>query len=407
MTQPLPDSCTTIDLPQNGFQFRIYYAIHDVPEMWDELVPGNEFLRRRYLRVLEQHPPRGMRFTYVIFYDEEQPIGIAYFQISHFRPDRSIKEVDSQDKYPCIIRAFARHLKTFVAKKFDHNLLVCGNLLLTGEHGFHFTEGKIDRELQFRLLEECIRKVHSIWEDRGLYIDGIFIKDIEPRHLPQTRVLSDKKYRRFTFHPNMVLTIREDWKSFDDYLAALSSKYRVRAKRAYKAAKDLVRKDLDLSYIRNNNQRLYQLYLSVMDNASFNMVVLNEHYLPALKEAYGDQFRLTGYFLGDELVGFCSTLQNGEELEAHFLGFEAGCNRKCQLYLNILYDILRQGIELGCKKVVYARTAMEIKSSVGAEPVDMLCYIKAAHSLTNKVLPHLLEYLRPPDDWVQRRPFRE
>ncbi|MAT55050.1 MAG: hypothetical protein CMN32_11265 [Saprospirales bacterium] len=410
MTRPVDDTVSLpgniIDLPSNGYKFRLYSSIFDVPESWDEVAPPNEFLRRKYLGVLEQNPPRGMRFTYVIFYDKDQPIGISYFQISHFRPDRSIKDVDTKDKYPCIIRAFARHLKVFVAKKFDHNLLVCGNLLLTGEHGFHFAEGKLNREEQFRLLEECIRKVHAIWEEQGLYIDGIFIKDIEPQHLPQTRVLVDKKYRKFTFHPNMVLNIRDDWESFDDYLAALSSKYRVRARRAFKAAKDVVRKDLDLGYIRNNNQRLYQLYLSVMDNASFNMVVLDEQYLPALKEAFGDQFKITGYFLDGELIGYCSTLLNDGELEAHFLGFEEACNRKCQLYLNILYDILRQGIEAGAKKVVYARTAMEIKSSVGAVPVDMLCYIKAAHPVTNKVLPHLLEYLRPPDDWVQRKPFK-
>lgn len=411
MTQPMRDTVSlpvaSIDLPQNGYSFRIFSSILDVSNDWDQSSDDNIFLGKKYLGVLEQNPPRGMRFSYVIFYDKEIPIGIAYFQISNFRPDRSIKDIDTKDKYPCIIRAFARHLKSFVASKFDHNLLVCGNLLLTGEHGFHFSNKGISIEQQFKLLEECIRKVHSIWEAQGLYIDGIFIKDIEPKHLPQTKVLVNRKYRQFTFHPNMVLDIQSGWNNFDDYLASLSSKYRVRAKRAFKAASLLVRQDLNLEYIRNNYQHLYQLYQGVMDNASFNMVVLNENYMTALKEAFGEQYKVTGYFLDGELIGYCSTLQNDGELEAHFLGFEEACNRKCQLYLNILYDILKEGIDSGSQKVVYARTAMEIKSSVGAEPVDMLCYIKAAHPVTNKVLPHLLEYLRPPDDWVQRRPFRD
>lgn len=399
---------TLFELPQFGCFFKLFDSMELVPQEWDQTAPNDVFLQRKYLGILERNPPRGMRFSYAVFYNQQQqPIGIAYFQISRFQPDRSIKDLDTKDRYPCIIRAFARHLKSFVARTFDHNLLVCGNLLLTGEHGFHFDEAKLDRNQQFMLLEECIRKVHAFWEQKGLYIDGILIKDIEPQHLPSNDLLVSKKYRRFTFHPNMVLHIRNEWKTFDDYLAALSSKYRVRAKRAIKAAQDLLRKDLDLDYVRRNNQRLYQLYLGVMENASFNMLVLHENYLPALKEAFEEHFRITGYFLKGELVGFCTTLLNGNELEAHFLGFEDACNRNYQLYLNMLFDMLRQGIELGAQKVVYARTAMEIKSSVGAEPIDMLCFIKAAHPVTNKVLPHLLEYLRPPDDWVQRRPFKE
>ncbi len=394
-------------LPVPGFQVQLFESMEAAHALWSRIEPPDEFLKSRYLGLLERHPPRGMRFTYAVFFHGEDPVGVAYFQISHFRPDRSIRQDDSEDRYPCIIRAMGRYLKQFVASQFDHNLLVCGNLLLTGEHGFWFDSSRVDTQTGFRLLLEAVQHVHSQWERLGLFIDGIFIKDIEPRHLPKTSVFIEHKFRKFTFHPNMVLFLDPTWETFDDYLAALQSKYRVRARRAFKAAASLEVKALDLDFVRRHSDKLFQLYLAVMDNASFNMVVLHERYLVAMKETYGEDFQVTGYFEGGELVGFCTTLLNGEELEAHFLGFDETVNRQHQLYLNMLYHMIEQAISKRCKRLVYARTAMEIKSSVGAVPIDMLCFIKATHPVTNKILPHLIKYLQPPDDWVQRHPFRD
>jgi hypothetical protein len=145
----------------------------------------------------------------------------------------------------------------------------------------------------------------------------------------------------------------------------------------------------------------------VVENQDFNMVALNENYLPNLKRKLGDQFRVFGYFLGEKLIGYFTTIRNHHELEAHFLGFEPDLNREYHLYHNMLFDILKMGIEYGVKQVVYARTAMEIKSTLGAEAHQMLCYIRASNRLTNKVLPPIVEYLKPSTDWVARNPFKD
>lgn len=378
----------------------------DLPNDWASAAPKeNGFLHQHYLSALEASPPSGMRFSYLIFYKNDTPIGVAYCQITPFSVGESVQSVDAKDKYPCLVRAFGRIVRNLVAGK-NRNLLVCGNLLLTGEHGFYFSKDT-DKITAFDILEEALILTQAVLESKNINIDGIFIKDIAEEHRAPVKVLVDRKFREFTFHPNMVLKMRENWHSFDDYMNDISSKYKVRARKAFKSLEGIQKIELSDNQIFSQQGRLFELYRSVVDNQDFNMVALNENYMPNLKRKLGDKFRVFGYFLEEKLIGYFTTIKNHHELEAHFLGFEPELNRDFHIYHNMLFDILKMGIDYGVKKIVYARTAMEIKSTLGAEAQQMLCYIRASNRLTNKVLPPIVEYLKPSTDWVARNPFKD
>ena len=115
---------------------------------------------------------------------------------------------------------------------------------------------------------------------------------------------------------------------------------------------------------------------------------------------------MIGYYLDDKLIGYFTTFLNGQELEAHFLGLEPKYNHEFQLYLNMLYDIIQIGIDSEAKLIVFARTAMAIKSSVGAVAHEMYCYMRHRSSFPNKFIKPLLKYLRPEADWEPRHPFK-
>ena len=116
---------------------------------------------------------------------------------------------------------------------------------------------------------------------------------------------------------------------------------------------------------------------------------------------------MEAYFLDEKLVGFTTTINNGHELEAHYLGYDAKVNGPTMLYLNMLYDMIKYGIEIGVNDIVLSRTALEIKSSVGAKPVNMYFYLRHQKTHTNKLLPMLLSYLTPNQDWEPRNPFKD
>ena len=151
---------------------------------------------------------------------------------------------------------------------------------------------------------------------------------------------------------------------------------------------------------------MHELYREVAAHADFNAFDLHPGYFTSMKQAFPQDFRVFGYYQQDELVGFCTTIRNGQSMEAHFLGFRNHLNASHQLYLNMLYDMAQTAIESGAYELVFARTAMEIKSSVGAEPQQLDCRLRHYHGPSNRLMPFFIRLLEPSVQWVQRHPFR-
>ena len=58
------------------------------------------------------------------------------------------------------------------------------------------------------------------------------------------------------------------------------------------------------------------------------------------------------------------------------------------------------------KTIVFARTALEIKSSVGAKPIKMYGLISHSSSFINKKMKKIFNYLEPKTEWQERNPFK-
>lgn len=410
-TTKILDSSTSFGklLTLKGISVVLYHSVNDIPEeKWEAAAPkDNIFLQLDYLSVVEQYPPKGMKFCYLLFYKNNLPAGIVLCQIQYFKADQNIHQKDN-NKPPCFFTTFARFIKGLVASKAEFNVLINGNLLLTGEHGAHFNESLITEKESIQILDEALNYTHTELDKSGKKLSGTLLKDFYERNRKYSSEFAKKlSFNEFTVQPNMVMQVRPEWKTFEDYMACMLSKYRVRTKRAFKKGKDFEKVEMDAEQIESNLDRLYELYEGIAENSGFNMVNLNNHYLLALKRKFPDRFKLTGYFLEGKLVGYYTTFLNNHELEAHFLGFEQSLNRNYQIYLNILYDIVKEGISQQVKEVVFARTAMEIKSSVGAVAEEMYCYLRHRNSFSNKFVKPILEYLRPDQEWKARHPFKD
>jgi predicted N-acyltransferase len=204
----------------------------------------------------------------------------------------------------------------------------------------------------------------------------------------------------------MILDIRPEWSTFELYLDAMSTKYRTRAKRAEKKFVGLKYLEMDVEMIENQQDTIYNLYNKIANEADFNYTFIHKNYFLELKKALGDAYRIVGCYDRNELVGFFSTIYNFDELETGFIGFDDTYNASHQIYLNFLYEMVKIGIEYGVKKVVFSRTALEIKSSIGAEPHLMQTYLKAQSPILNRFMPRVVTAISPKQDWQQRKPFK-
>lgn len=398
---------------QSGAKPKIRHAFFRTIEAagadWDTVAAktGNIFLQRDYLHCLELAPPHDMRFGYLVFYKDDQPAGIAVCQTRRFSAADSISSIRNENqKEPCFFTGLARWFKKWVAEWVDDEILVCGNLMLTGQHGFWFDPAHIPTAEVPQLLYEALQASIPKIEKNGTKIALILIKDVHPENQPSLgRYFVQKQFVEFEIQPNMVLHL-EEFADFDAYLGAMTTKYRTRVKRAFKKAESLKFHELSKNEVIELAPELFELYKSVAKSVGFNAVDLHSDYMPVLHRIMDSNFRIFGYFRDHQLVSYCTTLKNGDELEAHFLGYNKDLNHDYQLYLNMLYQMIGIAFSSGCKKVVFARTALEIKSSVGAVPEDLYCYLKHMNPLVNNFTSTILDYLKPVEEWQQRHPFK-
>ena len=395
-----PDKIPTISI--GNYQVSVYRQITKVPKDWDKLVTNNNLLlTSAYLEILEQIPESSLQFYYLLFYQNNKLQGVAYLQELDFRFLQTINFIkkDFPSGHP-LVKSTQRVLAR-AGDLFKIRPLICGSAFLTGTHGYFFKAPTPDRQI-FRCLSDAMRQLINQKISKA---NLIFLKDFG-EHNSDLLGLEVTTYTRLPFQPAMKLSLRSSWKSFEHYLDAMSSKYRVRAKKAIKMSNTLLKVDLSSERARLLQRELYQLYLEIANNADFNLALLPENYFTEFKSRFPNRFKITGYFDQNKLVGFCTTFLNHKELEAHYLGFLTSYNKNYKIYQDMLYQMIKEGIAGKASIVNFSRTALEIKSAVGAGPVYQDSYLKHTSEFLNRRIPFITQNFGPKLEWKQRHPFK-
>lgn len=404
--KPVPSSnqYTTAFRLSSAFSAKYYSSATALPKAWDKLLSPNQvFLSRDYLVAFEQSAPEGMGFAYLAISNHQGIIGVMNFQrltLNSIDSLRSIKDQEGDSLWQRIKKWSVRQILSLL----NYRLLVSGALQFTGEYGMAFDPDHLKEKEQGDLIHLAIDALLKLSKKQSWYPNILIIKDYyEPLGL------DSKQYHPIEFLPNMVIDIPNHWNSFDDYLQDLTSKYRVRARRAFKKIAQIDRKTLSLHDIEQFKSEMYELYLEVEQRADFSLIKLSDEYFYALKEIMKEGAKICAYFLKGKMIGFYTTLQNGSELEAHFLGLSQKENYEYQLYLNMLFHMLEQAIAEGAERLVFARTASVIKNSVGAVPIMMHSYARHTSPLFNWLIPYTMGYISKSqhEEWKQRHPFKE
>lgn len=391
---------------ESGYSVVVFDTIDSQSESWLELVPDNIFFSVPFLQLIEDTPPKGIKPFYGIISSGEVAIAILSMQMKEIDLSESMNFDDGFKKQNAF-QKFSLGIRRSASKLAKFNTLICGNVLLTGEYGFYFADKTILYKDQFRLVEKALDAIGKQLGKHGYKSGPILMKDYYKDKEFSLNNLDQSKFVEFAVQPNMILNIDENWSSFDDYLKAIKSKYRVRAKRAFKKlTTDVVKKEMSIEDVKLYEDRIFDLYLETASEADFNLFTLPHNYFYLLKQYLDDKIKIVAYFLGEEMIGYYTILYNTEYMEAHYLGYDKSKNAERQIYLNMLFDLIKEGIDAKANKIQFARTALEIKSSVGAIPYDMLCYLKHKTGWKNALLPKLLGFMVPEKEWKPRSPFK-
>ncbi len=371
---------------------KIFKSIDEIPiEYWDNLnCTSNVYYSPKFLNAFEK-ANSAIEFNYIFILKDQKTIAFANTQIVTIGIETITKNIKMSD-----------WLRRIVNNMFCNNqlrVLFCGNVFLSGEYGTYLKDGESKVET-FNAIAKAVKKLYKCKR-----LHTIFVKDFKDESLYITDHLKSFDYASMHVEPNMIVYLKPEWRSFEDYTNALKSKYRVKANRADAKSNDLEAQFFNTQDIEKHKNELQTLYQNTIDNADFNAQILNLNTYTHLKNAFKDKFIIKGYFLNGKLVGFLSAMKNGSNLDAHFIGIDYSNNKDYAIYPRILNDYVRIGIETQSNQINLGRTALEIKSTLGAQPTTLTCYCRHKRFVPNQILKPFIKNVRI-KSFKQHQPFK-
>jgi predicted N-acyltransferase len=374
----------------------IYNSVAELPENWNGLATENVFLSKKYLKVLELSTPSNMHCHFIGLFKDSELVGIAISQLLDLNKLASFGERDK-----CVKTA----VRNVFFNKLCSHILIIGNNMFTGQNAFAYSN-QIEKFEILSGLKSAAEKLKEIFKNNGLKVNVTTYKDFPEEDIAAFSQAGFQDHFRYSPQPNMLFDIPDHWKSEQNYIEALSKKYRDQYKRARKKAQGVEKRKMNLNDIIHYEETIYDLYYRVAQNAHFNTFFLAKNHFRVFKELLQDKFLFYGYFLEGKLIGFNTLIKNGAVMDTYFLGYDDSIQREKMLYLNMLYDMVAYSINKGFKEIVFARTALEIKSSIGAKPQKMYGYAKHCNAIADLVFEKVYCYLEPEIVWKERNPFQ-
>jgi predicted N-acyltransferase len=386
---------------------RFHFAIADRidsldGERWDLLAePASFFLQRPYLRMLERAGPVNLEPRYGLISDDDGPVAAVAMQIVSLTPDRLRKLPANEPRR--LLKALSRPAEK-LKEAARQRVLVCGNLLTYGFHAAAFAPDR-DPDCLWPAVGEVLYRVRRAEKLSG-QTNFVLVKDLGSGEMAQSSALGGLSYRAVETEPNMVLRLPPGWRSYDDYLQSLSSKYKSSLKqqilKPIAAAGCTVER---LGEIDGHADRLHALYLEVHENAAIRPVTLPPPYFAALAEAAGERFRCTILRRQEKVLGFIASLRDADCVFAYHIGFDREAAKELPLYLRLLHLAIADAIELGGRRISFGRTALEPKARLGCKPEPMSVWMRHRQPVVNSLIRRLLTGIEH-EEAPERNPFK-
>ena len=352
----------------------------------------NIYFSKPFLKAFEIANPQ-IEFKYIsIANSNKKTVALVLVQVIRLNVEGMLKNIK--------VAPFVRKGLGLLFCNEHIKIMFCGNVFLSGEHGIS-TSKNVSKKAVYSEIGTALDAVAA--NTKAMH--AIFIKDFKLASLVHTQSFLNFGYSEIKVEPNMIIQLKPEWKTFEDYRNILKSKYRVKANKADSKSNDLETRlfcDQDFETYKHELQALYQ---NTIDKASFNAQVLNLNTYSHLSSTFKKNFIVKGYFLDNRLVGFLTALVNDNKLDAHFIGLDYELNKSHAIYPRILNDYVRIGIEKQLDSINLGRTASEIKTTIGANPLELSCYIKHKNPLLNSLVKPFFRRIKI-KGFKQHMPFK-
>jgi predicted N-acyltransferase len=381
---------------------------------WDVAAQSSSFfLSSHYLRGMEDLLPHNITPRYALISvgagTSARVIACVYMQIveiglAQLRNNKVAGEARASPLKK-IATAMAAKTTERHGERINQHVLTCGNFLTYGQHGVAIANGA-DVDLVWHGVAEVLYRVRAADAIRSK-THFVLIKDLHVPFATAAKQLEHLSYRYVETEPNMVLELNPTWKTYEDYVASLSSKYRANLRNLIlKPFEDSGGRVELLTDLAPHRDRLFALYQAVQANAKVRPFMLREEYFEGLQRLAGDNLRVTAAMQHGSIIGFIVTLRDGDTAIAYHIGFDRDAAESLPVYLRLLHASIDASITMGAKRISFGRTALEPKAALGAKPQPFAVLVRHRQPILNKLIKSLLlniEHAEPPE----RNPFKK
>jgi hypothetical protein len=362
-------------------------------EAWDTVTRGGSiFHSSAYQRMLERVSPANVEPRYALISDGDTPVAAVCMQIVALDLTR-LGNPARQRK----LNKLRSRVRT--------RMLVCGNMLVYGMHGVAFAPGA-DRAKIWEAVAEAIYRIRRAEKIAGS-TDLVLLRDFDAAARKDSASLRKLSYGAIEIEPNMVLAVKPSWRTHDDYLAGLASKFRsdIRS-RVFKRFEEAGCAIEVLDDVAAHADEIHALYLQVHGNAKLRLLTPPREYFPALMELAGANGRMFVARRAGRVVGFIVSLADGETAFAYHIGFDrATAEEGVPVYLRLLHAALAHAIESGARRVSFGPTALQPKARLGCKPEETIVWARHRHPFLNQLLQPVLKLIQH-DEAPDVEPFK-
>lgn len=371
---------------------RTYQDIRAVPEaVWDGVAtPGSLLCTHRFLRGVQDAGLPDCRFFFPLVLAGEQPVGHACMYLVSSKLD-----MFGRGFWGTLFRGLARGCPALARFRS----LECGVPVALGNTlSMHPSADRAD------VLDALIREARRLAAEHR--VDGILFRDFTDGELPGLAPLEGHGFRRVPNLPQAVFTVR--WRDPEQYAAALRAPYR-RAFRQRRAA--LARSGVSVRIVRDFAplaESLAGLWRQVYEHArEYRREILPPAFFARLADELGDEAEVLLLERHGNCLAFALLLGEGESMIWLYCGLDYRVNGECDLYFNLLYEIILHGIRRGFRRIDLGITTLDAKKRAGAEIRPLHMYMRHRNPLLRPLAPALFRLLTPGDTSPDHRVFRD
>ena len=211
------------------------------------------------------------------------------------------------------------------------------------------------------------------------------------------------KYFQVEVEEDMVLKIDKSWRTFDDYLKSLRTKYRKKINLIIKKNEKIDVRILNNENLENYSVIMQKMFDQIARESSFKGPLFNIDTFRLLEH---EVVKVYGYFINDRIVAFSSEIKYNNNLYSYYTGFNKELNKTTPIYGRILTEHIKNAIKFNMTSLVLGRTANEFKSNFGATPIKSYVYIRIKNRILHFFLKPIISRLSV-KSWIIRSPFKK